>query len=137
MLFRSQAAICSAHSHQGTENAEHAERSHVHLSGHGHSHDHDSSGHEHRTSDDAASNPNVDTCDPGSHDSGAIYFGDQNDLQVPSKQWTTAISTILTIWSVADWPLIEKPIQRSQVTRTGRFAQLHCALFLQTRCLLI
>gem|GEM_PF-7113254 len=133
--------MCSAHTHQGKEGSGHSDRTHVHLSGHGHSHVNDHGGnatsHEHQTLDGSISSAEIDSKDPGNHDSDAIYFGDQNDLQFQSKLTIADTSTVPVVWWFTEWPKIVNPVHRSQVTRAGPFAQLQCALFLQTRCLLI
>lgn len=97
-------AVSHGHAHDGRpESKEHAERPHVHLTGHAHSHGlgHDHAGHSHshhsdHQPDDLAPPVGPDPADPTTdsscHDQDAVYV-DADTLGLPSERLETADPT--------------------------------------------
>ena len=145
-LLANLAASCCAHSHQGIETADHSARAHVHFSGESHAHDSHSHHHgdssEHQHSDTLpAGQSETDSCFvasiPGQHDSDAIYFGTQDDFQNSTSRITIDGPTAVSIIFDVAVPPEVSPERQTQLTRAGPFASLHCAIYLQTRRLLL
>ncbi len=145
-LFANQAAICFAHQHRGLETDDHAARTHVHLFGHCHQtdagdhHHGDPCGHRHSNEQgpsDDESDSGFDPSCPPDHDTNAIFFGEQDLPQTHPNRLTFEVSTYFVICFVAEMPRTKSTIEWSSVSRAGPFLPYHCAIYLQTRCLLI
>ena len=140
------AASCCAHAHQGIETADHSARVHIHLVGEPHSHDSHSHHHgdsrDHKHSDVLpAGQSAIDFCFdssiPAQHDTDAVYFGSQDDLQITSSRITIdGPAAVSIIFDVAVPPVV-LPERQAQLTRAGPFASHRCAIYLQTRRLLL
>jgi len=150
-LLASQTEMCFAHVHIGSEAEDHAARPHVHLSNHSHghhSHAHRSHHHDdHRgecehsvelQSLDANSKLTFGTSCPTDHDSDAVYFGEQDTILHHFGKITFERSSDRSSdCSLVFVPRMAKPGFRGQLRQAGPFLPYACAIFLQTRCLLI
>ena len=147
-LLANQAAMCCAHHHHGLESDDHPARNHVHLFGHYHQTDGDEHQHFHDETCDhrhsGEQNPNEDASDsdfdascPADHDSDAIFFGEQDSLQVQTNRLTFGVSIYSVFSVVAELPRAVIADRWSRGSRAGPFLPYHCAIYLQTRSLLI
>ncbi len=160
-LLANQAAMCCAHSHSDSESDDHSVRSHFHVTGaihtevrgdhlhDGHQHgDHQHGDHQHGDcgSHDDSGEPSPDGADanldfapscPVGHDGDAVFFGEQNNIQISSSRITLEDLTFISVCFVAALPRVETRVYRTQVSRVGPFWPCQCAIILQTGCLLI
>jgi hypothetical protein len=145
-LLANQAAMCYAHTHHGSEPAGHSQRAHVHLSGqahasHSHSHHHGDSG-EHEHSDDlpiegTATHLGFDANFPADHDSDALFFGEHDNLRLPSNRIRIEGPAFASMLVNPAVPRLASSDPRPQISRAGPLTPFGCAIFLQTRRLLL
>jgi hypothetical protein len=143
-LLANQAAMCCAHSHHGGETDDHSTRTHLHLSGESHdshSHHHNAPGeHEHSGElpmKDSESGPDFEANLPVDHDSDALYFGEHDNFQISSNRINVDVQSFAMLFLDTAIPRIANSERRTQVTRAGPFTPYDCAIFLQTRRLLL
>jgi hypothetical protein len=146
VLLANQAAMCCAHSHHGGETDDHSARTHVHLSGENHeshsdSHHHGDSG-EHEHADELPVNHSESGSDfeanlPVDHDSDALYFGEHDNFQISPERINVDGQSFETLWFDTPVPRTANSECRAQATRAGPFTPYYCAIFLQTRRLLL
>ncbi len=143
-LLANQAAMCCAHAHHGGEPDDHSARSHVHLSGEGHdSHSHhhgEPVEHEHSDKlpvNDSESGLDFEANLPVDHDSDALYFGEHDNFQISLNQLNVDVQSVATLFSDVAIPRIANSERPAHVTRAGPFTPYYCAIFLQTRRLLL
>ncbi len=140
--------MCLAHTHHGSAPDDHSARLHLHLSGHSHAscsigHSHGDSGeHQHPVEplqDDTESSAGLNLCFPD-HDCDAVYVGEQNTIQTQSRDIAANVASSASVWPVhvpQVTPQVAGTGSHGQVWRTRPFSPFKCALYLQTRCLLI
>ncbi len=144
VLLANQAVLCCAHSHVDSVNGGQSQRAHIHHSGHSHdsSHNHGDSG-DHQHDDSSQSEypiAELETGDPFEHDHDAIYIGEQVELHLPASRVSIEESTVAGKLRFAEVPNVVHQGHCCQAILAGPlglYSTSHCAIFLQTRCLLI
>jgi len=155
-LLANQVAMCCAHTHYDSDDNDHSSRTHFHFFGHTHKadtsdhhdHHHHHGDHHHGDCDEhghcdepapaeSESNLEFDSNYPVDHDHDAVFFGEQDAVQIQSNRLTFEGLTFTSICLVAELLRDETQSYRTQVARAGPFSPYYCAIYLQIGCLRI